>query len=191
MKLLAIVKGPTSIARYLAVVSKPTAPLAGPRPAYWRSRVLRRQVLGEKGDAGATTAGETKRRCRGGVDACLPVTWASGLGRGCAGPGRWSSRRAPRGGGQFREVSEGPLPGVIPVSRSTIGSSRLRAWSALERRRSRRRFVGPRGCEACRPQVHLMWPSAPGCWSWRVRRWLQLTRAPSQKPGVRRTSLEV
>ena len=49
MKLLALVKGPASIARYLATVGEATeVPQRSPGrgPPYWKSRVLRLQVLG-------------------------------------------------------------------------------------------------------------------------------------------------
>ena len=48
MKLLAVVKNPVSIARYLTAVGEPTeVPRRSPGrgPPYWKSRVLRRQVL--------------------------------------------------------------------------------------------------------------------------------------------------
>jgi hypothetical protein len=51
MKLLAPVKGPASITRYLATVGDATeAPRRSPGrgPPHWKSRVLRRQVLGEE-----------------------------------------------------------------------------------------------------------------------------------------------
>jgi hypothetical protein len=54
MKLLAIVKDQSSIARYLAAVGEPTeAPRRSPKrgPPYWKSRVLRRLALGDE-DAG-------------------------------------------------------------------------------------------------------------------------------------------
>ena len=54
MKLLAIVKDPTSIARYLPKAGEPTeAPHRSPKrgPPYWKSRVLRRLALGDE-DAG-------------------------------------------------------------------------------------------------------------------------------------------
>jgi hypothetical protein len=51
MRLLAMVKDPASIARYLAATGEPTeVPRRSPGrgPPYWRSRVLRRQVLGDE-----------------------------------------------------------------------------------------------------------------------------------------------
>jgi uncharacterized protein YbaR (Trm112 family) len=51
MKLLAMVTDPASIARYLAAVGEATE---GPRrspnrgPPYWKSRILRRQTLGDE-----------------------------------------------------------------------------------------------------------------------------------------------
>jgi hypothetical protein len=51
MKLLALVKGPASIARTLATVGEATeVPRRSPGRGlpYWKSRVLRRQVLGEE-----------------------------------------------------------------------------------------------------------------------------------------------
>lgn len=60
MKLLAMVKDPASIARYLAAVGEPTeVPRRSPGrgPPYWKSRVLRRQVLGEEDDGGGHGSG--------------------------------------------------------------------------------------------------------------------------------------
>ena len=56
MKLLALVKDPKSIVRYLAAAAEATAvPPRSPGrgPPYWRSRVLRRQALGEEDEGGA------------------------------------------------------------------------------------------------------------------------------------------
>ena len=49
MKLVAIVKNPASIARYLARIGEPTEPPARSPyrgPPYWASTILRRQALG-------------------------------------------------------------------------------------------------------------------------------------------------
>ena len=55
MKLLAVVKNPASIARYLAAAGEltdvPSRP-PGRGPPYWKSRVLRRQAFGDDGDGG-------------------------------------------------------------------------------------------------------------------------------------------
>jgi hypothetical protein len=51
MRLLGLVKGPASIARCLATVGEATeVPRRSPGrgPPYWKSRVLRRQVLGDE-----------------------------------------------------------------------------------------------------------------------------------------------
>ena len=51
MRLLALVKEPSSIARYLAGTGEPTEPpsrSADRGPPYWKSRVLRRLALGEE-----------------------------------------------------------------------------------------------------------------------------------------------
>ena len=53
MRLLAVVKNPLSIARYLAAAGELTdvprrAPGRG--PPYWKSRVLRLQAVGDEGD---------------------------------------------------------------------------------------------------------------------------------------------
>jgi len=51
MKLLALVKGRASIARYLAAVGEAAeVPQRSPGrgPPYWKSRVLRRQVVGDE-----------------------------------------------------------------------------------------------------------------------------------------------
>jgi hypothetical protein len=53
MKLLALVEDPASIARTLAAAGE--APWRG--PPYWKSRVLRRQVLGEEEDCGGRGRG--------------------------------------------------------------------------------------------------------------------------------------
>jgi len=56
MKLLALVTGPASITRYLATVGEATEVKQrspGRGPPYWKSRVLRRQVLGDEGDCGS------------------------------------------------------------------------------------------------------------------------------------------
>ena len=55
MKLLAMLKDSTNVARYLAAPGEATeAPRRSPDrgPPYWKSRVLRRQVLGEEDDGG-------------------------------------------------------------------------------------------------------------------------------------------
>ena len=65
MKLLAIVKGPLSIARYLAAEGEPTeVPRRSPKrgPPYWNSRVLRWQALGDEDACGATTAAAATNR---------------------------------------------------------------------------------------------------------------------------------
>ena len=55
MKLLAVVKNPASIARYLAaageLIEVPSRS-PGRGPPYWKSRVLRRQALGDQSDDG-------------------------------------------------------------------------------------------------------------------------------------------
>ena len=59
MKLLAMVKKPASIARYLAAAGEPTeVPRRSPGrgPPYWKSRVLRRQVLGDEDGCGGDEA---------------------------------------------------------------------------------------------------------------------------------------
>jgi hypothetical protein len=60
MRLLALVKGPASIARYLATVGEATeVPRRSPGrgPPYWKSRVLRRQVLGDEDEGGGRGSG--------------------------------------------------------------------------------------------------------------------------------------
>jgi hypothetical protein len=55
MKLLALVKDPKSIARHLSAAGEATeVPRRSPGrgPPYWKSRVLRRQVLGEEDEGG-------------------------------------------------------------------------------------------------------------------------------------------
>ena len=55
MRLLAVVKNPASIARYLAaageLIEVPNRS-PGRGPSYWRSRVLRRQALGDENQCG-------------------------------------------------------------------------------------------------------------------------------------------
>ena len=56
MRLLAVIKEPANIARYLAAVGaasevKHRSPGRG--PPYWKSQVLRRQVLGDEQDCGS------------------------------------------------------------------------------------------------------------------------------------------
>ena len=60
MKLLALVKGPASIARYLATEGEATeVPQRSPGrgPPYWKSHVLRRQVFGEGDEGGGGRGG--------------------------------------------------------------------------------------------------------------------------------------
>jgi Putative transposase len=60
MKLLALVEDPASIARTLAAAGEATeVPRRSPGrgPPYWKSRVLRRQVLGEEEDCGGRGPG--------------------------------------------------------------------------------------------------------------------------------------
>ena len=62
MKLLALVKDPASIARFLAAKGEPTeVPRRSPGrgPPYWNSRVLRRQALGEEEEAQGRWVQET------------------------------------------------------------------------------------------------------------------------------------
>jgi len=62
MNLLALVQGPASIARYLATGGEATeVPQRSPGrgPPYWKSRVLRRQALGEEDDAQGRWVQET------------------------------------------------------------------------------------------------------------------------------------
>jgi hypothetical protein len=60
MKLLALVKGPASISRYLATVGEATeVPRRSPGrgPPYWKSRVIRLKVLGDEDEAGGRGRG--------------------------------------------------------------------------------------------------------------------------------------
>jgi hypothetical protein len=53
MRLVAVLKEPARIARYLAAVGEATeVPRRSPSrgPPYWKSRVLRRKVLGDEED---------------------------------------------------------------------------------------------------------------------------------------------
>ena len=55
MKLLAVVKNPASIARYLAAAGELTeVPGRSPprTPPYWKSQLLRRQTLGDENQSG-------------------------------------------------------------------------------------------------------------------------------------------
>ena len=61
MRLLAVVKNPVSIARYLAAAGEPTdvpSRAPGRGPPYWKSQVLRRQALGGRGDGGVHGRGD-------------------------------------------------------------------------------------------------------------------------------------
>ena len=61
MKLLAVVKGPASIARTLAAAGEaaevPPRRSPGRGPPYWKSRVLRLKVLGEEDEGGGRGRG--------------------------------------------------------------------------------------------------------------------------------------
>ena len=60
MRLLAMVEDPANVARFLAAVGEATeVPRRSPGrgPPYWKSRVLRRQVLGEEDDGGGHDSG--------------------------------------------------------------------------------------------------------------------------------------
>jgi hypothetical protein len=64
MKLLALVKGPASISRYLATVGEATeVPRRSPGrgPPYWKGRVLRLQVLGDEDETRGRGAGQARR----------------------------------------------------------------------------------------------------------------------------------
>ena len=55
MRLIAVVKNPASMARYLVAVGELTeVPGRSPprAPPYWKSQVLRRQALGDQGQGG-------------------------------------------------------------------------------------------------------------------------------------------
>ena len=55
MRLIAVVKNPAGIVRYLAAAGEPTdVPGRSPprAPPYWKSQVLRRQALGDQGQGG-------------------------------------------------------------------------------------------------------------------------------------------
>ena len=61
MRLLAVVKNPASIARYLTAAGELTeVPGRSPprAPPYWKSQVLRRQALGDEGDGGDHDRGD-------------------------------------------------------------------------------------------------------------------------------------
>jgi hypothetical protein len=82
LRLLAVVKNPMSIARYLAAAGEQTevpSRAPGHGPPYWKSQVLRRQALGDEGDGGNHGRGEraawpwatrqrNERQRRGGFD---------------------------------------------------------------------------------------------------------------------------
>jgi len=91
MKLLAVVKNPLSIARYLTAAGELTevpGRSPGRGPPYWKSRVLRRQALGDESEREAwprTTAGITSAR----------ASAQPGLGP----RGSVKTQGAPRGGG--------------------------------------------------------------------------------------------
>ena len=58
MRLLALVQDRPNVARYLAAVGEATE-VPGRGPPYWKSRVLRRQALGEEDDAKGRWVQET------------------------------------------------------------------------------------------------------------------------------------
>jgi hypothetical protein len=61
MRLLAVVKNPVSIARYLAAAGELTEVASrapGRGPPYWKSQVLRRQALGDEGHGGDHDRGD-------------------------------------------------------------------------------------------------------------------------------------
>ena len=60
MRLLAVIKEPANIARYLAAAGETTEikhRSPGRGPPYWKSRVLRRQVLGDEDEGGGRGSG--------------------------------------------------------------------------------------------------------------------------------------
>jgi hypothetical protein len=60
MRLVAVLKEPARIARYLAAVGEATeVPRRSPSrgPPYWKSQVLRRKVLGDEEDRGSHGGG--------------------------------------------------------------------------------------------------------------------------------------
>ena len=62
MRLLAMVEDPANVARFLAAMGEPTElPRRSPPrgPPYWKSRVLRRQALGDEDDAQGCWVQET------------------------------------------------------------------------------------------------------------------------------------
>jgi hypothetical protein len=62
MRLLAMVEEPANVARFLAAMGEPTElPRRSPGcgPPYWKSRVLRRQALGDVDDAQGRCVQET------------------------------------------------------------------------------------------------------------------------------------
>ena len=62
MRLLALVQDPANVARFLAAMGEPTElPRRSPGrgPPYWKSRVLRRQALGEEDDGQGRWVQET------------------------------------------------------------------------------------------------------------------------------------
>ena len=62
MRLLAMVENPANVARFLAAVGEATEvppPSPGRGPPYWKSRVLRRQALGEEDDGQGRWVRET------------------------------------------------------------------------------------------------------------------------------------
>jgi hypothetical protein len=62
MRLLAMVEEPANVTRFLAAMGEPTeVPRRSPGrgPPYWKSRVLRRQALGDEDDAQGRRVQET------------------------------------------------------------------------------------------------------------------------------------
>jgi len=60
MRLLAVIKEPANVARYLAGVGEATEEprrCPGRGPPYWKSRVLRRQLVGDEEGCGSQARG--------------------------------------------------------------------------------------------------------------------------------------
>ena len=135
MRLLAVVKNPAGIARYLAAAGELTeVPERSPprAPPYWKSQVLRRQALGDRAMAETTTTETTRRRSE--------RTGSPEFRRGCGASHNCGNLRAPQPlGGGIRRARllpnyAGPTPIAAPRPREWAGtppSNRLRSQMAM------------------------------------------------------------
>ena len=125
MTLLAVVKNPASIARYLAAVGELTeVPGRSPPriPPYWKSQVLRRQALGDENQRGNYGSNDERAACPRGTRRRNERKGKRGLHPGTAKPANREGsarRKHPR-----REP--GPASEATAASQSRAGARRGR-----------------------------------------------------------------